>query len=90
MLATYQAWRRSGGKKALNLVHQVFQMEGFRQDLGLRRRVVIRVERDRREAGNEHHLDIGVEFGRPAGQFDPVHLRHDNIGDMPLSKEATS
>ena len=59
-------------------------MEGLRQDLGVLRSVVVGVQRHGGEARNEHDLDVGVEFGGPARQFDSVHLGHDDVGQQQL------
>src|SRR5262245_65012877 len=50
----------SGSKQALDLVDQVAQVERLGQDLRVFRRVVVRIERDCGEAGDEHDLQIRV------------------------------
>ena len=42
------------------------------------------MERHRREAGDEHDLEPGIELGRPPRQLDPVHFRHDDIGQQQI------
>ncbi|CAH1669887.1 hypothetical protein BOSEA31B_13485 [Hyphomicrobiales bacterium] len=61
-------------------------MEGLRQHLGILRRLRIGVERHGGEAGDEHHLDVGIELGGAPRQLDAVHLRHDDIGQQELER----
>src|SRR3954464_12502859 len=83
-------WRRkawgSGGEELLDLVHELAQMEGLRQHLGVLRRLRARVERDRGDARDEHDLDVGVELGRAPGELDAVHLGHDDVGEEKLER----
>ena len=44
------------------------------------------IERDRGKPGDEHDLDIGIEFGGAARQLDAVHLRHDDIGQQQFER----
>ena len=46
----------------------------------------IRVERHRGKAGDEHDLDVGIEFGGAAGELDAVHFRHHDIGEQELER----
>ena len=73
-------------QQALHFVDEIAQMERLRQDLCLPGGLVVRVEGDRREAGDEHDLDVGIEFGGAARQFDPVHFRHHDIGEQKLER----
>ena len=59
-------------------------MYGFRQHFGVLGRGGIGIERDRGKAGDEHDLDVGVEFGGAAREFDAVHFRHHDIGQQEL------
>ena len=59
---------------------------GFDSTLACLGALEIRVERDRGEASDEHDLDVGIELGRAAGEFDAVHLRHDDIGEQKLER----
>src|SRR5690606_24391161 len=49
-------------KQLFHLVHQVAQMEGLRQDLGILRRVGIRIESYGGKAGDEHDLEIRIDL----------------------------
>ena len=44
------------------------------------------VERHRREAGDEHDLDVGIELGGAAGELDAVHLGHHDVGEQELER----
>ena len=71
------------GLNAENLFHlvdQIAQVKRLGKHLGVLGGCRIGVERDGGEAGDEDHLEIGVELGRPAGKFDAVHLGHDDVG----------
>ena len=46
----------------------------------------IGIERHRGKAGDEHDLDIGIEFGGAARQLDAVHFRHDDVGEQELER----
>jgi hypothetical protein len=71
---------RSGGFQHLfNLVDEIAQMEGLGQDLGILRRIRIRVQRDGCEAGDEHDLEVWIDFRGAARKFNAVHFRHDNV-----------
>ena len=61
-------------------------MEGLGQDLRLFRGIVVGVQRHGGEAGDEHDLDIRVELRRSPRQFDPVHLRHHDIGEKQFER----
>ncbi len=61
-------------------------MEGLRQDLRILRRLRIGVERNGREPGDEHHLDVRVELGGAARQLDPIHLRHHDVGEKQFER----
>ena len=61
-------------------------MDGLGKHLGVLGRGRIGIERHGGEAGDEHDLDVGVELGRAAGEFYPVHLRHDDIGQEELER----
>ncbi len=69
----------SGGEQFLHFAHQLAQMDRLRQHFGVLGRAGIRIERHGGKARDEHDLDVRIEFGGPAGEFDPVHLRHDDI-----------
>ena len=45
-------------------------------------RLGIGVERHGGKAGDEHHLEVRIELGGAARQFDAVHLRHDDVGQQ--------
>ena len=40
------------------------------------------LERDRGEAGDEHHPHVGRDRGRLLGELDAVHLGHDDVGQQ--------
>ena len=61
-------------------------MEGLGEDFRLSRRLIVGIEGDRRETGDEHHLDVGIELGRAASELDAVHLRHDDVGEQQLER----
>ena len=71
---------RLSRQQALHLVDQVAQMERLRQDLGILRRVIVGIERNGGETGDEHDLEVRIELARLAREFNAVHLRHDDIG----------
>src|SRR6185312_4168724 len=73
-------------QQAFDFVDQFAQMKRLREDAGVLRGGVVGVERDRGEAGDEHDLDLRVEFGRAPGELDAVHLRHDDIGQKELER----
>jgi hypothetical protein len=58
---------RSGCEQLLDLVHQLAQVEGLRENLRVAGRAHVGIERHRGEPGDEHHLDVGIELGRPPG-----------------------
>ena len=58
--------------------HQVAQVKRLGQNLGLRR-FAVGLQRYGGKAGDEHHLGGRADFGAALRQFDPVHLRHDDI-----------
>ncbi|CDX44201.1 hypothetical protein MPLDJ20_60520 [Mesorhizobium plurifarium] len=76
-----RALQASGGlQHLLDLVDEIAQVEGLRQHLGVLGRLGIGIERDRGKAGDEHHLEVGIDLGGAAGKLDAVHLGHDDVG----------
>src|ERR1700730_9345536 len=74
----------SGREHLLDFVYELAQMDRLREHLGIFGRLGIGVERDRGKAGDEHDLDVGVEFGSAARELNPVHLRHNDVGQQKL------
>src|SRR5207237_2454001 len=70
----------------LHFVDQFAQVHGLGEHLGVLRRRRIGIKRDRREAGDEHDLDVGVELGGAAGELDAIHLRHYDVGQQQLER----
>src|SRR4051812_34529488 len=71
-----EAASRAGSGRRQHLLHfvdEVAQMDRLGQHLGLLGRLRIRIERHGGKAGDEHDLDVRIEFGRAAGEFDAVH-----------------
>jgi hypothetical protein len=68
-----------GLEDPVDLHDEVFQVEWLGQELRLRRRAPA-LQRDRGKAGDEHHPDGRIDRAGLLGELDPVHFRHDNIG----------
>ena len=66
----------------LNLIDEVTEMEGLGEHLGILGRLGIRVQRHGCKTGDEHDLEVRIELGGPAGQFDAVHFGHDDVGQQ--------
>ena len=59
--------------------------KGLDRTLALRRRLA-GLERDRGEAGDEHHPHVGRDRARLLGELDPVHLGHDDVGQQQVER----
>ena len=70
----------------LHFVDQLAQVDRLGKHLGVLRRTRVGIERDRGKTGDEHDLDVGIELGGAAREFDAVHLRHDDIGEQQLER----
>ena len=47
------------------------------------------LERDRGEAGDEHHPHVGRDLRRLLGELDAVHLGHDDVGEQQVEALAS-
>src|SRR5690242_40919 len=64
---------------AVDLEHEVAQVERLRQNARLRHRLA-GLQRHRREAGNEHHAQIRHHFGGTLRQLDAVRSEERRVG----------
>ena len=58
---------RSSGEQFLHFGDQFTQMDRLGQDLGVFGSAGVQIERHGGKAGDEHDLDVRIEFGGPAG-----------------------
>src|SRR5665213_2097353 len=73
----------------MHFVDQVAQMDGLGKHFGVLGRGGIGVESDRGKTGDEHDLDVGVEFCRSAGELDAVHFGHHDIREQKFKRFLT-
>ena len=59
---------------------------GFDSTLACLGACEIGVQRDGGKAGDEHDLDVGIELGGAAREFDAVHFRHHDIGEQQFER----
>lgn len=84
----------TGGKgllsrhQPLDLGDQIAEMEGFGQHLGVFGGMALGVQRNGGKTRDEHDLQRRIEFGGAPGKFDPVHFRHDDIGQQDVENIA--
>ena len=80
--------RRFGPKKAeslssrhqtLDLGHQIAQVKGLGQHLGVLWGLRFGAERNGGKSGDEHDLQRRIEFRSAPRQLDSIHFRHDDI-----------
>jgi len=67
-------------KEPIDFRDKVLQVERLRQKLGFRCGAS-GLERNGREAGDEHHTDCRIDRAGFLGKLDPVHLRHYDVGE---------
>src|SRR5262245_65877800 len=60
------------GQQAVDLAHEVLEVKWFREHARSARQRMIGIERDRREAGDEHDFELGRELGRTPGPLNAL------------------
>ena len=72
-----------GLEDPVHLGDEILQMERLRQHFRFRSSPAT-LQRDGGKTGDEHHPDFGVDRRGLLGQLDPIHLRHDDVGQQQI------